>query len=277
MRTFTLINNDGNTYDITSKNDLFFYGIDGLGYEQSTEFQRIEDRYSLLNKFMAQKPITGTIHFWQPNAEQKYFEFAQFCQNAPIKMKYNPTHGEFFRNGLITKIERSDGIGDSLEIKIEFKPQTPWFKSVADYNSGEVSGGKVYNYTYDYTYSSAVQGSVIIDSDSFQSSPVKIVIFGPVTNPTWRHYLNNVLQTEGKVNGEVLANNKLVIDTTTMPYSIKQFDALGNLVSDMYQQSDFSTDRFVRFGYGRNVVSVTAENVPVVNLGVEAEIEYATV
>ena len=45
----------------------------------------------------------------------------------------------------------------------------------------------------------------------------------------------------------------------------------------MYQQSDFSMDRFIRFGYGRNVISVTAENVDVVNLGVEAQIEYATV
>ena len=41
MRTFTLIDNDGNTYDVTAKNDLFFYGVEGLGYAQTTEFQRI--------------------------------------------------------------------------------------------------------------------------------------------------------------------------------------------------------------------------------------------
>lgn len=277
MRTFTLIDNDGNTYDITAKNDLFFYGIDGLGFTQDTKFQRIEDRYALLEKFTAQGKIKGTIRFWQPGAERKYFEFAQFCQNEPLKMLYNPGHGEYYRDGIVTKIERSDGLGNALEITLEFSAKTPWYKSIAEYNSGEVSGGKVYNYTYDYQYSNAVQGSVIIDSDSFQSSPVKIVILGPVTNPTWRHYLNNVLQTEGRLNGTVLENNRLVIDTTTIPYSIKQFDALGNLVADMYQQSDFSMGRFVRFGFGRNVVSVTAENVPIVSLGVEAQIEYATV
>ena len=277
MRTFTLYDADGNTYDLTAKGELFFYGIENLGYQTEAKFQRIEDRFAILENYMAQAKIKGTIRFWQPNAEFKYFEFSQFCQNKPLRMEYNPGHGLFSRDGYITQVKRSDGKDKALTIEIEFSATTPWYKVVAEYNTGDVTDGKTYNYTYDYHYSSAVQGSVIIDSDSFQSSPVKLIILGPVTNPTWRHYLNNVLQTEGKVNGEVLANNRLIIDTTTIPYSIKQVDAYGNLVADMYQQSDFSMDRFVRFGYGRNVVSVTAENVDVVKLGVEAQIEYATV
>lgn len=277
MRTFKLFDNDGNSYDVTTKNDLFFYGIDGLGFQQATEFQRIEDRYALLSSYTAQGKIKGTLKFWQPNAEQKYFDFAQFCQNSPIKMEYNPSYGTFSRSGIISKIERGDGTGDSLEVVIEYTAQTPWYKSITEYNDGVIVGGKVYDYTYDYTYSGAVMNSVSIDSDSYQSSPVKLIIFGPAVNPTWRHYLNNVLQTSGKLNGSVLANHKLVIDTTSIPYSIKQFDMQGNLISDMYQQSDFSTSRFVRFGRGRNTVAFSADNTNKLNVGVEAQIEYATV
>lgn len=277
MRTFTLIDNDGTTYDVTAKNDLFFYGVDGLGFAQTTEFQRIEDRYALLSNYTSQGKIKGTVKFWQPNAEQKYFDFAQFCQNSPIKMRYNPGHGEFYRNGIVSEITRTDGAGDVLMIELTFLAETPWYRSVSEYNDGQIVGGKVYNYTYDYTYSSAVVNSVSVDSDSYQSSPVKLIIFGPATNPTWRHYLNNTLQTTGKITGSVLANHRLIIDTTTIPYSIKQFDMLGNEVSDMYQLSDFSTDRFVRFGRGRNTISVTADNTNTLNVGVEAQIEYATV
>lgn len=277
MRTFKLFDNDGNSYDVTTKNDLFFYGVDGLGFTQATEFQRIEDRYALLDSYTAQGKIKGTLRFWQPNAEQKYFDFAQFCQNTPIRMEYNPKYGTFSRSGLITKIERGDGTGNSLEVTIEYTAQTPWYKTITRYNDGIIVGGKVYDYTYDYTYSEAVVNSVTIDSDSYQSSPVKLIIFGAATNPTWRHYLNNVLQSSGKINGNVLANHKLIIDTTTIPYSIKQYDMQGNLVSDMYQQSDFSTSRFVRFGRGRNTVAFTAENTNTLNVGVEAQIEYATV
>ena len=277
MRTFKLYDNDGNSYDLTAKGELFFYGIENLGFTQNAKFQRIEDRFAILENNMAQAKIKGTVRFWQPGAELKYFQFAQFCQNKPLRMEYNPGHGLYSRDGYITQVKRSDGKEAALTIEIEFSATTPWYKVVAEYNSGEVTDGKKYNYTYDYQYSNAVQGSVIVDSDSFQSSPVKLIIFGEVVNPTWRHYLNNVLQVEGKINGTILPNNRLIIDTTSIPYSIKQVDAYGNLVSDMYQQSDFSMDRFIRFGYGRNVISVTAENVDVVNLGVEAQIEYATI
>jgi hypothetical protein len=104
-----------------------------------------------------------------------------------------------------------------------------------------------------------------------------VVLYGELVNPTWRHYLNNVLQTTGKITGTVMPNHRLVIDTTTIPYSMKQVDAFGNVVSDMYQLSDFSTERFVRFGKGRNTVSVQADNTNTLNVGVEAQIEYATV
>lgn len=277
MRTFRLYDNDGNRYNATSKDHLFFYKIDGLGFTQEAEFQRIEDRYALLNNYIAQNKITGIIRFWQPQAELQYFNFAQFCQNQPIMMDYNNNYGTYSRRGLITKIERSDGNGNPLEIKIEFTAETPWFKTVSEYNEGTIVGGKVYDYTYDYTYSDSVVNTVSIDSDSYQSSPVRLVIFGEAVNPTWRHYLNNVLVSTGKVNGTVLANHRLIIDTTTIPYGIKQVDALGNLISDMYQQSDFSTSRFVRFGHGKNTVTFGADNTNVLNVGVEAEIEYATI
>ena len=277
MRTFKLIDKDGNQYDITTKNSLFFYGIDGLGFANNAKFQRIEDRYAVLSNVIKQGIVKGTIKFWQPGAELAYFDFAQFCQNEPITMEYNPGHGVFKRDGLITSITRSDGKGDSLEIEIEFSAKTPWYKVITQHNDGAAVGGKVYDYQYDYEYTTAIQNSVSIDSDSYQSSPVKLIIYGPATNPSWRYYLNSILQTSGKVNGSVLADHVLIIDTTTIPYSIKQFDMQGNEISDMYQQSDFSTGRFIRFGKGRNTITVQAENTNKITVGVEAQIEYATV
>lgn len=276
MRTFTLIDNDGNEYDVTTAGVAFFYKIDGLGFAKNLEYQRIEDRYALLSEHVAQQKITGTVKFWQPNAERAYFNFAQFCQNSPIRMRYNPGFDTFYRTGTISKIERSDG-DNSLTAKIEFTASTPWYKILTAFSDGSITGGKVYNYKYDYVYSDSSVNSVTLDSDSYQSSPARVILYGELVNPTWRHYLNNVLQTTGKINGTVLPNHRLVIDTTTIPYSIKQVDAFGNVVSDMYQLSDFSTGRFVRLGYGVNTIAVSADNATELTISVEAEIEYATV
>lgn len=277
MRTFRLYDNDGNRYNLTSRDSLFFYAIDGLGFEQSAEFQRIEDRFALLESHIEQATIEGTIKFWQPEAELQYFNFAQFCQNQPIMMDYNNNYGTYSRRGIITKIERGDGDGNELLIKIQFKAQTPWYKEIIEYNPGTESGGKVYNYSYDYTYLKGGKNTITIDSDSYQSSPVKLVVIGPAINPSWRHYLNGELMTEGKINGIIGPDNRLIVDTTTIPYRIIQVDALGQLVSDLYQQSDFSTYRFVRFGHGRNTVTFSADESNILNVGVEAQIEYATI
>lgn len=277
MRTFRLYDDDGNRYNITSKDSLFFYAVDGLGFEQKAQFQRIEDRFALLENYIDQGKITGTIKFWQPEAELQYFNFAQFCQNQPIRMDYNNNYGTYTRTGIITKIERGDGDGNELRIKIEFTAQTPWYKIISEYNPGTESGGKVYNYSYDYTYLQGGKNTISIDSDSYQSSPVKLVVLGPAVNPSWRHYLNNKLVTEGRVNGTIGEGNRLIVDTTTIPYRIIQVDEYGELVSDMYQQSDFSTYRFVRFGHGTNTVTFSADGSNILNVGVEAQIEYATI
>ena len=53
MRTFRLYDFDGNRYNLTSKNHLFFYAVDGLGFEKKSQFQRIEDRFALLDDYIS--------------------------------------------------------------------------------------------------------------------------------------------------------------------------------------------------------------------------------
>ncbi len=278
MRKFSLINKDGLSYELTEKKISFLYNVDGLGYQREIEFQRIGEHFALVDDHLAQGIITGIVKFWQPGAYEQYFKFAQFCQNKPLKLSYIPNNGTvFFREGYVTKISKSESGNGVLRANIEFKATTPWYKIVSVYNSGEIIGGKVYDYSYDYKYSEGVLQTIVINSDSHENSPAKITIYGPLTNPSWSHYLNNVLVATGKVNGSIETNNKLVIDTTTIPYTIRQFDMNDNLISDMYQLSDFSTYRFMKLGYGENVISVTQEGTGVIKLSVEAKIEYATV
>lgn len=305
MRKFTLYDYDGNSYDITAKGSAFFYGVGGLGYEDDATFLRIDERYKLLKKHKQQGKITGTIRFWQPDAEQAYFDFAQFCQNEVLTLSYSPksgkisksdfdsafvqgnvlylpyktiTYEKYYRRGYVTKIDKTDVIGNCLEITIEFTAETPWFKIKSEFNyGGQSESGKKYPYEYPYTYDGSVQNAITIESDSRKSSPCKLIIMGPCTNPSWNHYLNGVLQSTGGVTAEILPNHRLIIDTTTIPYSIKEVDVNNNEVADLYQSSDFDTERFIRLGYGENLISVAAIDTTEIGIGAEAEIEYATV
>ena len=305
MRTFALIDKDGTTYNITVKDKVFFYGITGLGFEDETDFLRIKERFSLASKKLAQGKIVGTVKFWQRGAEAEYFRFAQFCQNGPLKLRYAPQSGQitksgfshgyveqrtlflpyeyvtrenFFRDGYITKIERSDGVGNCLEAVIEFTAETPWYKKVSEYNyGGQSQDGKKYSYNYSYQYATTADNEITVESDSWQQSPAKIIILGPVTDPIWRQYLDDELVATGKLNGSILEGHRLVIDTTTVPYSIREYDSQGQFVADLYQSCDFSTERFIRLAHGKNRIAVSGLNANAIGVGVEAQLEYATV
>ena len=271
-RSFSLINANGETYDLTVRPTAFLHSVGGMGASFETEYQRIGGHFSLLSYYAAQGKISGSVKLW---SRAEYFNFAKFCQQRPITLLYTRDGVTFRRNGIITSIGKDET--DPLNAAIEFTCTTPFYTVVSAFNDGAASGGKVYDYSYDYTYAENAAQSVTISSDTVNDSPCKITIYGYAENPTWSHYLNNQLIATGKVNAIIAADRKLVIDTTVIPYQIRLYDLQGNFVQDLYQQSDFSTQRFFSLGFGQNVISVSAESVGVVKIGVEGMIEYETV
>lgn len=81
----------------------------------------------------------------------------------------------------------------------------------------------------------------------------------------------------GKVNATIPEGNKIVIDTTTIPYSIKEYTANGALVRDLYNLSDFSTKRFMYLEFGNNRISIGDDSSNKVTTEAEGIIYYASV
>ena len=65
-----------------------------------------------------------------------------------------------------------------------------------------------------------------------------MTIQGPCINPIWKHYVDNVLYETGRYEGIIPDENKLVIDTTQIPYSITERGASDAIVADRYQMCD---------------------------------------
>lgn len=274
VRQFKLINAYGNSYDLTLKDTAFMHSVDALGYQATTEYQRIGNHYTLLSYLVNQNVIRGIVKFWE---RTEFFEFAKFAQQKPVTLQYIRDGITFNRDGVITKIGKSETNTAPLSSDIEFTCTTPFYQVVNRFNNAGVSGGKVYDYTYDYTYSDDIPQTIMITSDSVTESPLKIEIYGPVVNPTWRHYVNNILVATGAVEGTIESGRKLVIDTTSTPYKIQKMDMSNNVILDMYQFSDFTTERFCMLQLGLNTISVAGDTANIIPLGVEAMLEYETV
>lgn len=277
MRKFVLKDASGHSYDLFEK-DNFFHEPKGLGFSTDNEMLTVNNRTIILNKKYEYGEVKGEIFFKSPNAYQHYYDFVRFCTNDPLYLEYTP-FDTFTAKCTVTNMSKGElsmgSVGLSCEITLSLL--SLWYKSVSKYNSGSVSGGKTYSYEYDYTYSDDIAMSISVQSDSYVDSPCKLEIYGPITNPTWAHLVNSVQEATGSYTGTVPSNHKLVIDTTVFPYSIQELDFANQLIADRYSLCDFSTDRFLFMQYGNNRVTVGADSVNSVPIGLEVQLSYASV
>ena len=278
IRKFRIINGEGTTYDLNSKQSLF-HSVGGLGFKDETQFQKIGTDYYPLEEVFAQGEITGQIFFYgREAAYERYHAFARFIRITPLTLEYvtNDTFKVPVRLVDIEKSELMEG-GLGLNCEVTFKATGLFYKAVTKYSETVYVGGKVYPYTYPYSYADISANTLMVESDSVADSPCRITIYGPCENPIWKHYVNNELYATGAYLGTLRADHRLVIDTTKVPYSITERGVSGEIIADRYQSCDFTTERFILLKHGTNRISLSHDGLNSVDMMVEAKISYETV
>ena len=278
MRTvFTLTNALGQNYDLSDINNTALLQPNGFGFDDVTEYENLGELFVPLTEKFDQQVISGTL-FFGTRPFEKYLEFTKFCQHSPLSLTYDMGVAKFQIPVRLSSIDKgTTGMLGYLECPVEFTALARMYKTVIANNTGSAGGGKIYDYEYDYMYGDFVADTITIDSDSVTSSPCRISIFGPCTQPRWIHYVDGVQVATGYYNGTIPQNHKLVIDTTSSPYSIEEQDSAGNLIADRYELCDFSTERFFLLEYGHNTISVSHADPDSIRLMVEGYIFYETV
>lgn len=276
IRRFRLSNSEGASWDLNNFAS-FFHAIGGFGYQEGTQFEQIGANFLPLEELFAQGELTGSILFGGRDAYKNYRLFTRFVRAVPLTLTYQLD--EIYRVPVrLSQIEKSElNGGSALVCEVTFLATGFFYKSVTKRSSTLYVGGKIYPYTYPYAYAIVSPNTLVIDSDSYTDSPCKISIFGPCLNPIWKHYVNNELYATGRYEGSLLADHKLVIDDTEIPYSITERGAADDIVADRYQLCDFTTERFFHLQHGSNRISVIHDGLNDIKMTVEAKISYATV
>lgn len=277
MRKFKLVNGEGTSYNLCERKS-FFHSVSGLGYTDNTQFEKIGTDFHPLENRFSQGNIEGAIFFSGTGAYQEYRAFAKFVRSNPLTLVYQMD--ETYRVPVrLVSIEKSELLmgGCGLNCEVSFVTTGLYYRTVSKYADTLAIGGKVYPYDYSYVYADVSPNTVLINSDSYEDSPCKITICGPCIKPVWKHYVNNILYETGAYSGSIAADHKLVIDSTSVPYSIRELGAGNNLVADRYQVCDFATERFFSLQYGSNRISVSHDGINQLNIIVEGKISYETI
>ena len=275
MEKFRIINNQGEAYDVMPKG----YNAAGFGYENNATYLRQGNRYLNTLEYFKQGTPSFSVLFPEETAETDYFNFIKFLQAAPLQLMIAYGSHNFYRDVRVGAVAKNWLPVEYIEATVTLRAITPPYEKMSAFTDKieTISDGKTYEYVYDYTYNEQQQNTTYLDVDSFVESPVKLEIYGPCENPIWSYYRNAKLEATGKIVAVIPAGRKLVIDTTTTPYSITLQDLSNNVVDDLYKNSDFSTERFIYFGKGRNRIAVTVDGNDAVAVGMEAHVFYASI
>ena len=272
IRSLILKNRNGETFDLNSL-DSFLTKIGGFGAEHRTTYEQIEDSFVEVSDLVKQKEIVGTLFL---PTYQNYKNFVDFAAKKPLTLVYT-TYDTYYIDVQMDVIDKSEKETGGLYCKVKFKGLGLFYKTYTDRNIAGESEGKKYSYKYPYSYINNAASTLQFDVNSQRKCPCRLIILGPATNPSWVQYLNGNQVATGKVNVSLTNNERLIVDTTKIPYSIIKCNHDGNNAQNVYQNSDFSTKRFILLSNGQNTVRISHEGQNDLNLYLERREIYETV
>lgn len=192
VRQFWLINSKGDKYDL---NDVshFLYIPQGLGFQKSYSSLVMGNSEEITDETFKMLDVSGEMLFIGNSLEfkyQRYDEYIDFIKYKPLELHYktpNKIYG-YYCDVVITATNKGEVSTDGvLHCPIVIHRATQWkndnitrlaFAKIVE------SGGKNYNYIYDYHYSgSNLSNMTPISNDGTEDCPMVFEIVGNVTNP----------------------------------------------------------------------------------------------
>lgn len=272
IRQFFLINSNGETYDLNATSS-FLSKLAGLGSDHNVTYEQVGNQFVTVQDLIRQKTITGELFL---DTYEKYRDFVRFAEIKPLTLMY-VTDDTYYIDVNMDRIEKKEMEIGGLYCRIRLVASSQYYKNFSEKSTPDASSGKKYNFSYPYTYTNDAASTISINTESMMDAPVRLSIYGPSVNPSWIHSVDGSVIATGKVNVTIPDGKKVVVDATKIPYTIKMMDRDNTNVEDVYQNSDFSTKRFILLKNGNNIIRTSHESGEEIKIIIERRELYETV
>ena len=266
MRQFKLRNSTGAEWDLMSKQS-YFNSPSGLGFGKTFTTVQSGTSWIVTDEVPSQSTISGEMVFFDYS---KYQEFVAFASKTPLYLMYAPKSTWYTIKCNIQTLSKGEFKSGYLSASIAFLCFGLWYEAITAEQAAATGGMKEYSYAYPFTYAETAVGIVSIKNGNLES-PCKLHILGACTNPTWAMSANGERVLTGKVTATISEGHKLVVDADPDTMEIAEYTTDGTFVRDLYQYSDFSTERFVYAPQGNSTITFTHDGTGDIKAWVEVE------
>ena len=277
VRRFELQNSRGESFNLMRK-DAFFSSPDGIGVKYRNTFSRVGTSYIPTKKEITQPEIEGVMIFGSYSC---YTEFKNHISKQPLKLLYTVDDTTYTIDCLVGELSKSE-IGyktGRLESDLVLECTSQWYVKRDPEWTAKIDqvGGKIYDFTYDYTYQEALMNQIRTENYSNMESPAIITIYGPVVEPDWRVLVNGKVIQSGECSATIASGHKLVINSVDDQLEIAEYTTDGEYYRDIYQYINFGKSNFIYLPPGECVVTFTSSDGANVYASVELMEYYETV
>ena len=263
VRQFYLKNKNGQIYDMTRPERLFWLP-EGFGWGIESVTERLGLTYFVVEENEVQPMPSGNMVF---RTYDEFRRFLQFCYVGGLTLYYSPAYvvenKRWFALDVSLIIDKSEikPENDHLVCPVQFTGLSYWYelKTYQTITGATDESGKKYPYTYPSTYGTGQSNIMHVNTEL--DSYFKLTIFGAVTNPQWSIVKNGEVVHIGKVNTEISALQKFVVNTDPAKMEIAVYNRRNDkFLRNAYQESVFSTQRIFSIPKGETSFVVSSDD-----------------
>ena len=263
IRTFTLINEYGQTYALNDVRTGFLMNPAGLGYAINRNYTLFGSEWIKSDDQIEQTTITGTIVFGSDNPYQRAHEFVEYVMtSSALTLSYQTDAGIYYKDVDVNRYSKTEiGAANVLQCDVELTPKTLWYLPNNQIIKLETVAGTGLRFTFKLPnrWMNYTNGTATVVNDGHVPAPFKATIEGAISNPS-------IILLQ---NGEEVARLDVVAEIDageTLEYSSKDGDVYlyvddgnGNK-TDLATSLDITNDNIFKIPIGTYQLKLEADS-----------------
>lgn len=263
IRTFTLINEYGQTYALNDVRTGFLMNPSGLGYAINRNYTLFGSEWIKSDDQIEQTTITGTIVFGSDNPYQRAHEFVEFVMtSSALTLSYQTDAGIYYKDVDINRYSKTEiGAANTLQCEVELTPKTLWYLPNNQIIKLETVAGTGLRFTFKLPnrWMNYTNGTATVVNDGHVPAPFKATIEGAISNPSIILLQNGEEVARLDVTAEIDEGETLEYSSKDGDVYLYVDDGNGNR-TDLATSLDITNDNIFKIPIGTYQLKLEADS-----------------
>ena len=273
-RQFKLIDSVGAEYDLCDTAHAF-YSPDGLGFSRNISSVQVGSAFAMVESKLNQQTIKGEMRFRDYDAYAAFNAFISAGNSAGnLTLGYRPKGFTvwYYRKVEVQRLDKTeiDRQAHRLICPIDFICLSQWYEKTYAKETIDLTGeNTVFPLVFPFVFADAEKNELVLQNERVSPAPCKIIISGPCVNPAWTLKQSGKQIASGAVTISLATGERLIVDANIESMGIIKVTPTEEVEVNVYQLSDFSTERFIYAPTGESRLKFTHSTGAALDVTVE--------